>query len=62
MLLTGQSDGSQKLLLNEQNPKPQLATCGAEKLHATVQVTRLECKQLQDRLKHLQAKKQTSLI
>lgn len=33
-----------------------LAACGAEKLRATVQVTRLECKQLQDRLKHLQTK------
>jgi hypothetical protein len=33
-----------------------LAACGAEKLRATVQVTRLECKQLRDRLKHLQTK------
>ena len=36
--------------------KASLAACGAEKLRATVQATRLECKQLQDRLKHLQTK------
>jgi DNA-directed RNA polymerase subunit M/transcription elongation factor TFIIS len=36
--------------------KASLAACGAEKLRATVQVTRLECKQLRDRLKHLQTK------
>mgnify|MGYP002803457648 FL=1 len=33
--------------------KASLAACGAEKLRATVQATRVERKELQDRLKHL---------
>ena len=36
--------------------KASLSACGTEKLRATVQATRLECKELQDRLKHLQTK------
>ena len=36
--------------------KASLAACGTEKLRATVQATRLECKELQERLKHLQTK------
>lgn len=36
--------------------KASLAACGAEKLRATVQATRLKFKQLLDRLKHLQTK------
>ena len=36
--------------------KAPLAACGPEKLRATVQVTRLENKELKDRLKNLQTK------
>ena len=36
--------------------KASLAACGTEKLRATVQATRLECEELQERLKHLQTK------
>ena len=36
--------------------KASLAACGTEKLRATVQATRLECKELQERLEHLQTK------
>lgn len=36
--------------------KAPLSACGPKKLQATVQSTRLQCKQLEDRLQHLQAK------
>ena len=45
-----------KALAEPAKSKASLAACGPEKLRATVQATRLECKQLQDRLKHLQTK------
>ena len=36
--------------------KASLAACGPEKLVATVKASRLECKQLQDRIKQLEAR------
>ena len=36
--------------------KDSLAACGTEKLRATVQATRLKCKELSEHFKHLQTK------